>query len=546
MRSLSWLALACCLLFVVQGLAFIPRLGVQYDEALFTRGIYPPIMVQYKLEPPGLPLMLMTYIGALKIWLYQAILSGFDPSPCSLRLPVLLIGALAIWLFFVFLRVCLDARAAVIGCCLLATDSMYLLTTCFDWGPVALEHLLLLVGLLAGVQTYRSQSPVWAGAAGLSFGLALWDKAIFLWVLAGLLVAVGIVFPQEALRTLRNRRIAASGAIAFLAGAAPFLLYNLVSGGGTFASTARFSLTGMAEKLKVFGYALDGSALFDYLVRSDPTGSLLASVSGLGKVPVFISELFGRPQSSLQIWAVLVAVLSIPLLRDQRARRVALFALVAGLVALLLMLTTEKGGESVHHYIIFWPLPQVLLAVALVETAARWGRWERPVRIGLVAVLCFSNLLVANQYLKQLVAYGPPPNWSDAIFPLSRRLGSIHPRSVFVVDWGIYEPLRFLNGGRLPLVPASGALMAGKLYDDDRLTSSLASQQTVFVSYTDGNESFPGVNKALQEFALRSHYQKKPLEVILDNKRRPIFEVFGFRRTEPPELSRSVRGGGSR
>lgn len=528
MNNPRWLALACCLLFVVQGLAFLPRLGVQYDEALFARGIYPPTLVEYKLEPPGLPLMLMSYIGALKMWLYYPILSGFHPSPYSLRLPVLLIGALSIWLFFVFLRLCLDSRAALIGCLLLATDSIYLLTTCFDWGPVALQHLLLLCGLIAGVQTYRSQSPVWAGAAGLSCGLALWDKATFLWVLAGLLVAVVILFPREALRTLRSRPIARSGAIAFLAGAAPFLIYNLASGGGTFTTTARLSLTGMAEKLKVFGYALDGSALFDYLVRSDPTGSLLASVSGLGKVPVFISELFGRPQSSLQIWAVVVAVLFVPFLRDQRARRIALFALTAGLASLLLMLFTAKGGESVHHHVILWPLPQILLTVALLEVAVRWGRWERPVRVGLVAVLCLSNLLVANQYLKQLVAYGPPPAWSDAIYPLSRYLDSIRPQGVFAVDWGIYEPLRFLSGGRLPLVPVSDAMMVEERYDDDRLTSSLASQQTVFVSYTDANEIFPGVNKRLQEFALRNHYRKKPLEVILDNKRRPIFEVFGF------------------
>jgi len=49
---------------------------------------------------------------------------------------MLVAGAASIWLFYRLLRRIAGERAAVIGSTLLAADSLYLLTTCFDWGPV--------------------------------------------------------------------------------------------------------------------------------------------------------------------------------------------------------------------------------------------------------------------------------------------------------------------------------------------------------------------------------------------------------------------------
>ena len=56
-------ALLICLLFIVIGVPWIDKPGIQTDEALFASGIYPPF-------GPDYPLMVMTYVGALKscIW----------------------------------------------------------------------------------------------------------------------------------------------------------------------------------------------------------------------------------------------------------------------------------------------------------------------------------------------------------------------------------------------------------------------------------------------------------------------------------------------
>src|SRR5260370_31624470 len=99
-----------------------------------------------------LPIMLMSYLGTLKAWLYAPIINVFGTGMPALRDPVLLAGVASVWLFYLFLRRIAGERAAVVGCGLLAVDSLYLLTIFFDLGPVALQHFLLIGGMLLVVQ----------------------------------------------------------------------------------------------------------------------------------------------------------------------------------------------------------------------------------------------------------------------------------------------------------------------------------------------------------------------------------------------------------
>src|ERR1035437_2229223 len=141
-------ALAACLLFFLSGSAFVSHLGIQNDEALFANGIFKPYAVAYKYTwgSNGLPLMLMSYLGTLKSWIYRPIFQRFSIGVWAMRVPMLLAGAASVWLFYLLLRRVAGQRTALFGCGLLATDSLYLLTTCLDWGPVALQHLLLVSG----------------------------------------------------------------------------------------------------------------------------------------------------------------------------------------------------------------------------------------------------------------------------------------------------------------------------------------------------------------------------------------------------------------
>ena len=100
-----WPALVGSLLFVLLAILLIPYPGIQEDEAIFGPPIYHPELVPHlKIGAHLIPLMLMTYLGATKTWLYALIFKFWRPSAATIRGPVIVIFALTIWVLYAVLR----------------------------------------------------------------------------------------------------------------------------------------------------------------------------------------------------------------------------------------------------------------------------------------------------------------------------------------------------------------------------------------------------------------------------------------------------------
>src|SRR5438552_13749180 len=194
----SYCAWTACFFFFCAGRAFLPHLGIQNDEALFAAALFEPRdsctigFIHWRL-----PIMIMSYLGTLKSWIYAPIFHIFGTGVSATRDPVLLAGVASVWLFYLLLRRVAGQRAAVIGCGLLAVDSVYLLTTCFDWGPVALQHLLLIGGMLLLTRFYQEGGAIPLAGGCFLLGLAMWDKALAIWTLSGIGIAGISVFPRQ-------------------------------------------------------------------------------------------------------------------------------------------------------------------------------------------------------------------------------------------------------------------------------------------------------------------------------------------------------------
>ena len=125
----------------------------------------------------------------------------------------------------VALLVAVAVAAISVGAALLATDAVFLLTTTMDWGPNALQHLLLVGALFLLVRSYQGRRLGDIVAAMFLLGLAVWNKAIFLWILVGLLLALFV--HRREVRKIANRRAVAAAAGGLFLGAAPFALMML-------------------------------------------------------------------------------------------------------------------------------------------------------------------------------------------------------------------------------------------------------------------------------------------------------------------------------
>ena len=524
-------ALAACLLFFVTGSAFVSHLGLQNDEALFANGIFKPYAVAYKYPwgRAGLPLMLMSYLGALKSWVYRPIFQFLGTGIWVVRVPMLLAGAASVWLFYLFLRRAAGERAALFGCGLLAADSLYLLTTCFDWGPVALQHLLILSGMLLLFGFYQHPSHLRLACGCFLLGMAMWDKALAIWMLGGIGLAVIIIFPKQIVGVTTLGRVAIS-LVFFALGALPLIVYNIDQPLATFRGNTSWETSELGGKGRLLAATADGSALFGWVNDEGwQTHDPHLPQGALESASARISALARHPRHSLLLYAFGLAVLLAPLARGHALRAI-LCALLAMAFAWVQMALTANAGGSAHHAILIWPLPEMVIAISFAAASRRLGAAGIPAIAVVLAVLMASGLLVTNEYHVLILRNGGSPNWTDAIFRLADYMKGVSPNEVFCMDWGIMDSMRLLSRGKLPLRVGTDPIRKPALDAADReyLARMLGGPGHVFINHTKDFEFFPGTNDKLVRYAGDAGYRREVMTVIADSHGRPVYEVYRF------------------
>jgi len=526
------LAIAACAFFFLAAQPFLPLLGIQNDEAIFMASF---------LEPRGgtiarigavrLPVMLVSYTGALKAWVYRPIFAVFAPNAWSLREPAVLAGAASLWLFFLFLRRIAGKRAAVIGCGLLAVDAVYLLTLSFDWGPVALQHLLLIGALLALVRFHQEGDHRALAGGFFLLGLAMWDKALAIWMLSGMGLAALALFRRQIARLVTKRRLAIA-VLGFGLGALPLIAYNATHRFDTFRGQT-YDASEIPQKAGILLNTIRGDGLFGWLVNEDwQTASPHAPRAAIEKASSAASELAGKPRLSLLLYAFVLALLVAPLARGGELRAI-LFALIVMAVQWIQMAITVGAGASLHHTILLWPLPQLAAGVSFAAASRRIGRAGLPVAAAILAVSMASGALQINEYYRHAWRNGGSASWTEAIYPLARYAAGAKASAIYGVDWGILDSLRLIGEGQLPLDPVFGAispdLEAGDL---PRVMKALADPNALFLTHSTQFEFFAGRNEKLIKIAGTAGYRSDMVASFSDSFGRPIFEAYRFARRD--------------
>jgi hypothetical protein len=522
LRTANGAALALCVLFLVAGSLWIWRPGIQQDEALFAAGIYPPISDQNSIRvfKHRVPLMVMTYVGTLKATIYRGLVFPFfEPSAVSVRVPALLIGTLSVWLFYRLTLRVLGTWGALFGTALLATDASYLLTIRWDWGPVALQHLCLIGGVLGVVRFSNGEGLRWLAAGFFLFGLGMWDKALFSWSLIGLGVATLLVAPHVVRELLRPRN-AAIAAAAFLAGALPLLIYNVRHDWITFRGNTRWSSALVGYKARLVWDTVEGSSLLGNVPREDWEGPIVEPSAPGERVILMATQLAGSPRASFAGALLVLSLLLMPFARGNR--RAIGFVLIFAVVLWLQMAFLEQAGTGVHHSVLLWPAPQFITAAALSGSAARVRR-GRALAMVLVIATCASSLLVIGTHYTNMIRNGGVREWTEAIWPAVDAVKAAGPTELCVVDWGFFEPFRLLHKGKTRLAVLNPA---GNDNDRAYVRAKLREDGVLFISHTQEQEIQQGTLKRFLDFMDAEGMEPADLRVFNDLNGRPTIQLF--------------------
>jgi hypothetical protein len=520
-------ALAACLLFFLVGNAFIPLLGIENDEAIFANSLFDPAAAYYKLGP--IPLMVTSYAGTLKTWIYAPLFRIFGTGVWQLREPMLIAAAASLWMFFLLLRRVAGDVAAAIGVCLLAVDSGYLLTSVFDWGPVALQHLLLIGAVLLAVRFAQTRGILALAGAFFLKGLAMWEKALAVWLLSGLSVAAAAVYGRRLVELFSWRRAAVAVA-AFALGALPLILFNAHSGLETFRKNTVRDTVPLSAKAHFLLQASHGGALFENFIPPDSLVPSPHPPSSWGeRIAARVSRMSGHPQNNGLPIVFFAALLLAPLAGWPAARAI-IFCLITMVVAWFEMAMNANTGGSVHHTILLWPLPQAIAAISFAGVLQKHRGRTLRFAAALLLIPTVAGALVINEYYARIVRDGGTTGWTPALFTLSDYLMAHPAPRIFCVDWGMLNTLLLLSDGRLHLYLGSDPVFNREPGPDDlRVIRWMTGEPgAIFVAHTPGNEFFQGANARLVHAADSMGYRKKLRATVPDGFGHDQFEIYRF------------------
>jgi len=552
-----WIGSAVAL-YLFFSLIYLDLPGLQYDELLFVNaalGNVDGTFVAWQVQLLGkkLPLMLMEYIGALKALLYAPIFTLFGMSPTTVRLPVVLVGLITLLVTYALVQRIFGRWVAVLTLLLLATDPTFIFANKLDWGPVSLLLLLEVSSLYFLWRWITGGEPYSLVLAGFLLGLGLYNKVIFIWYIAAALVALLLCFHERVRRSLTPGRLFLAVS-AFLLGCLPLIAFNIALPMGTFMHqkvVARDWSASLTYRYRLFRTTLEGSAVYDVvnhasvgegadLVKVRPGNTLDLLISGLGRLPI---------KATLMPYALvlaLVLILVLHLLKQlEHNREILFFLLQFALIAIFICLAAEATGP--HHTIAVYPIPHILVAVALFQLprlGARLGG-AKLVAGSLIAVLgvsllALTQLSIDARYVRSFIVQGGFGSWSDAIYQLNT-FAKQHPdKTYLLMDWGFSTPLLLLSEGRIKKEEVYVHLRDFSSEEKiARMKPFLTVGDSFFVFHPPPFESdpiFEAFKRALDRYGLEGI----PVKTFYQRDGRPIYLVWQVVR---PEIDSTFREG---
>jgi hypothetical protein len=431
-----------------------------------------------------LPLMTQDYIGALNTYLALPFFVALGISVTSLRLMVISLGILTLCLAYRFARELSGGPVAGGATALLLAVN----PTFVFWNRqgVFVTSVTAAVGVAAAVawlRWWRNGPRIYALVGAFLFGLGLYAKLLFLWLMLGLFAAAAVAVllqfrgqwrcvPGAVRARVAEWRTVAWCAASFALGCAPLLLYNIQTGGtlgnvGKNLSTSYYGTNNLAflpnlvERIRQFGAVLTGGHLWYLGGQYD---------NWFGPV-VFLAALGGS------VWLVV---------RGARGSR-ALLAPFVVTAAVIVASCATVSALWVTHFAVLAPWPPIAIGCCVayvlnVRKGARVagsapegcrkdthgsGRQGRMVPAGVLSGVTIAALTLVGlswmtdvatdvRYHQALATSGGVGAHSDAVYDLADWLSATRrtraesgrgTMQVAAMDWGIAAPLSFLTHG---------------------------------------------------------------------------------------------------
>jgi Dolichyl-phosphate-mannose-protein mannosyltransferase len=403
--------------------------GLQYDELLFINaakgGMGSDLFIHARIG--GIPILVMSYMGALKAWIYHPLLIAFPMGAATVRLPAVALGISGAVLLVAGLGRLFGRRAALLAAPVVLLDPTMLMQSRIDWGPSALMFFfrgLLFYSIASWVAT-RRVSWLFCGLAAALLGV--FDKLNFIWLAYAMLGSFLAFYWRECWTAARRARV-------------PYGLLGAIV--AISVGEATYRAVSVARSLPAGGPS-------DFAIHAGRVLRLLAlTVCGDGARDFVCGTGFAESGPILAAWMLVAAFGGYVAFRNRIwtcPAALFVFASLVGTVALMLVTPTTEG---VHHAALIGGMPQaVFISFACAGAdGARLSRWARVATC--VAVLGLAGLFAASAF-RTVDLFQRPQNMSwDMANQRAAEFAAKTGEVCISGDWGLSTQL--IAFGRAP------------------------------------------------------------------------------------------------
>ncbi len=397
------------------------------------------------------PLTTQDYIGALNTYFSLPFLWLAGISVIAVRLYSVSIGLITVLLAAGFSADLTRNRwTGVVAAALLAVNPTFVFWTRQGIFVTAITAAIGIGAAWCWLRWHRTRRYRWAVAGAFLFGLGIYAKLLFLWLIAALFGAyllaiwVGGNLPATLSALRRENPVVRAGGllIAGAIGALPLILYNLQTG-GTFKNIGQNAATSY--------YGVDNTAVLPNLATR--FGELLTLLDG-GHF-WYLGNVFRNPAAPI-VWGM--ALLAAVWLTVRRKNPRALIPF-----AVMLLVTVESiitvSALWITHFAVMMAFPAIALAVAGAEL---WRELQPNRAVSIALAVLLATVLLGDgvttvRYHRALAVSGGLGDHSDAVYDMADWLAAnAADRPVVAMDWGLSAPVTFLTAGTVTPVEVFG------------------------------------------------------------------------------------------
>lgn len=501
-------------LYLIFSLYGILDVGIEYDELLAINASLgcpnKSIFLQFGYFPQNfpfcLPIMLSPYIGGLLALPYAFYFLIIPPSPLSFRLFNVFIGLISLLIIYISCRKKWGNSTSLLVLLFLIFDAQLLFTLRLD-KPTAIPFFVksLMLMLVLNMESVKNRR--FFLALGFLAGALTYIKFDSVFLLAALFLGMLLHFYQNKIsfkdKLTGNRNNLVYCLVGISAGLAPVGIYLLLHG----REFAEVFLNYSSAKLSLF--VSKAGLFFHQLAFPDFISYVFEDVGHVG-----ITEL------SLSVILVLswfaAAYISI--------KRKKYSWLGFAFFAFFIFYIFYKGLIFSHHRLLIYPLPQILLALALGIKSLK----KLVPIIALLYILLF--MLSYDSFTEQSKKTCGVGSFTCAIYPLFEEI-SDEKKEIFIGDWGISTQLILLSSGNLKLNEAS-FILNREDPDTSLLQNSLENCHTIVIRPKEQSKFRLADRKIRENLNAQRKYS---MESIKDKNGIGRFEVYSCEDFKAPQ-----------